>query len=277
MNKSKLNGLLTAVVALVATGAHASVVTPDVVDATQQAPHAVSASENFNQQYTVTGINPSSTRQTGIKGNGTASEVLPLSKHYTGKFVSLDVGTHYNNEDTTIGASIGTEWKGYEITAGFVNGKYKTEGNGLFNPVEMVKQTTYSVGVWKPFLSGETYDLSLGGSLSRTIFDEDEAKAYIVALDRADALANKSITSTYLSLRARSAVSNSIGVYVSADYNVWNNHDMFSNKDSEDLHKPVTLKAGIDYTIAKGAQIGLNASVGTKFDTSYTASFKYMF
>ncbi|UKA04540.1 hypothetical protein [Photobacterium damselae] len=277
MIKLKFNTLAASVFALCAASANAAVVAPQVVDATHLAPNAVTASENINQQFRVMNADSTNVSHTGVEAIGAAKQHLELANHYTGSFVSLDVGTHYDNKDTTIGAQVGSDWGGYELTAGFVKGKYKTQGNGLLNPAEMVNQTTYNITVWKPFVSGETYDLSLGGNVSRTLFDHEDSEKYIAALDSDSEMANTAITSTYLALRARSTVSEQIGMYAEADYNVWNNHDRFSTMDDNDLHKPVTLKAGFDYTIVKGAQIGLNAVVGSKFDTTYTASFKYIF
>ena len=271
MNKLKMNILLSSACALVATAANASsVILPTVIDSAQEAPHAVHDSENSNQLYDVKNTVALSSKQLGLKNFKNSVINEDLKKHYTGDFLSLNVGTHYKNKDTTIGADVGAVWGGYEIIGSFVNGKFgagETEGS-------MIDQTTYSLSVWKPFITGRSYDLSLGGSIGRTIFDSEQASSYAKS---SSSSVNDSITSTYLSLRARSTVSSQLGMYAEANYNPWNNHEKFSSEDLKELHNKVTLKAGIDYTIAKGAQIGLNASVGTKFDTMYTASFKYMF
>ena len=141
----------------------------------------------------------------------------------------------------------------------------------------MINESTYNLSVWKPFVTGDSYDLSAGGGMSRTIFDIDQTNAYVKSLGASGVEGNNTITSVYLSLRARTTVSENIGAYTEVNYNAWNNHDRFTSESASDLHAPVTLKVGFDYVIVGGAQVGLGAVVGSKFDTEYTASFKYSF
>lgn len=179
---------------------------------------------------------------------GDAKSDVKVSNQFANNYVSLSYTAR--NKQTKIdgyGVSAGLDVEGYLLSA-------EIETLKLDLPKESEVDTViYSGSIMHPIYSQDSFEVLLGGKLSRMMIDSDSYNP---------------VTSAYFSGMVRSTFTDSIGTYFGGDYHVWDNTSIVDGGE-KDIHNKMTLSAGVSYKVSDQLYLSAGGKWGSDLDTSY--------